>query len=167
MKFLMVLVAIVSLSACTQKINTNTMLDDLIPENWAFMKSWHSSHWKGQDYQPTINPEEGVMRLSSQTSDSMFRNGVQVSPKEFIQNLKNADIIRRVYNPSIGFFWEDRVADEVIVELGPNFYALSYADKNAITSMIARAYQQDVYMLKDWQTQKIVGQITSQGFNLF
>lgn len=167
MKFLMMIFAVITVSACTQTQTTNEVLDDLIPKNWAFMKSWSSSHWKGQDYQATANPEAGVMRLSNKTSDSMFQDGVQVSPREFIQNLKNADIIRRVYNPAIGFFWEDRVADEVIVELGPNFYTLSYADKNAITSMISRAYQQDVYLLKDWKTQKIVGQITTQGFNLF
>jgi len=164
MKFLTLLFIIV-LSACT------TYPSDKKESGWPVAYSplldWPKRHWKGQDYQASINPESQVMRLSAKASYSMFSEGFESSPVEFIQNLKNADIIRRVYNPSIGFFWESKIADEVIVELGPNFYTLSYPDKMIITQMISRSYPQDNYLMKDWKTQKIVGQITPQGFDLF
>lgn len=107
------------------------------------------------------------MRLSTDANESMFANSGAVSPMEFIENLKQARIIKRVYNPEFGFFWDRHVANEVVVELDHNFYTLSYADQMIVTDMISRAYQKRHYALKDAKTQKIVGQITPEGFHLF
>lgn len=142
-------------------------MDKVIPDNWAFTKEWSPSHWKGQDFQPSIDPDVGVKRQSLDQSRSMFATSQGVTPGEFIENLKQARIIKRVYNPEFGFFWDRHVSDEVVVELDHNFYTLSYADQTVIADMISRAYQRRHYKLTDARTKKEVGQITPEGLYLF
>lgn len=119
------------------------------------------------DVQATIQPESAVMAQSVDQSQSMFAQGVEVSPTQFVENLKQADIIKRVYNPEFGFFWDRQVSDDVVVVVGPNFYTLSYADKEVVSDIVSRAFQRRHYDLKDWKTKKTVGQITPEGFVLF
>jgi hypothetical protein len=92
---------------------------------------------------------------------------VAVSPQDFVRNLKEANIIGRVYNPELGFFWDRHVSNDVVIELGQNFYTLSYADQRVITDMLSRAFPNDSYILKDEHTHKVVGHITQQGFYLY
>lgn len=165
MKYLLLLGVIMVLPSCA-KMNEITG-HKIFPENWAVAKEWEESHWEGQDFKPTINPESAVMAQSVDQSRSMFAQGEPVSPGQFIENLKTANIIKRVYNPEIGFFWDRHVSDDVVVELGPNFYTLSYADQTVIADMISRAYQKRHYALKDWRTNEMVGQITPEGFYLY
>ena len=165
MKYMILIAFIALLPSCAQ-INEQAGYK-IFPENWASIKEWNSSHWKGQDFQATVQPENAVMEQSVDPSKSMFAKGGDVSPTEFIKNLKQADIIKRVYNPEYGFFWDRQVSDDVVVVVGPNFYTLSYADKSVVTGMISRAYQRRHYGLKDWKTKKTIGQITPQGFVLF
>lgn len=97
----------------------------------------------------------------------MFANTDAIEPSEFIENLKQARIIKRVYNPKFGFFWDRHVSDDSVVELDQNFYTLSYADQHVIADMVSRAYQKRNYSLTDARTKKIVGQITPEGFYLY
>ena len=127
---------------------------------------WPSRHWKGQDYQPTIQPESEIMRISVDKSQSIFANTDGLSPDQFIQNLKNAQIIESIQNKREGFF-NRTVTDEIIITLDENFYTLSYADQTVITELLAKSFQRDVYILKDARTKKTVGQITKDGFYLF
>jgi len=165
MKYITLIVIMALLPSCAQ-INEQAGYK-IFPENWASIKEWHPSHWKGQDFQATINPESAVMAQSVDVSQSMFAQQDEVSPTQFIENLKQADIIKRVYSPEFGFFWDRQVSDDVVVEVGSNFYTLSYADQTVVSDMISRAFQRRHYALQDWQTKKMVGQITPEGFVLF
>ena len=153
------------LSACST--NPSDQKSDFPSMGYQPLMDWPKRHWKGQDFKPSINPESSVKRQSFNQSRSMFANSGSVAPTEFIENLKQARIIKRVYNPEFGFFWDRHVADEIVVESDHNFYTLSYADQAVVADMLSRAYQKRHYTLTDARTKKVVGQITPEGFYLF
>jgi hypothetical protein len=129
-------------------------------------KNWPDSHWKSQNFEPTLQNQDRVLRSGINQSQSMFADIDGLNPTDFIQNLKNAKIIKGAFNKRTGFF-DQTVLDEVIIELDENFYTLSYADQKLVTELLAKSYNQDSYLLKDSSTKNIVGQITPEGFHLF
>lgn len=159
------LLGLLALSACTTY--PTDQKSDVPSMGYQPIMDWPWRHWRGQDFKPTINPENGVKRQSLNQSQSMFVNAKAMSPNEFIENLKKARIIKRVYNPEFGFFWDRHVSDDVIVELDHNFYTLSHADQTVVADMVSRAYQKRHYSLRDTRTKKVVGQITPQGLDLY
>jgi len=131
-------------------------------------KEWDSAHWHGQNFQRTIDPHRAVKHQSIDPSQSILsRAGDIQTPQGLIDHLKKAHIIGRVYNPGVGPFWERKISSDVIIELGSNFYTLSYADQTMVTNLLSRAFPNETYTLKDAATDKVVGQITSQGFFLY
>jgi len=127
---------------------------------------WPKRHWKAQDFQPSIQPEDAVLSASVDRNKTLFGNAQGLSPEEYIANLKKADIVRSVKNLRTGMF-KQTLTNDIVIELGPNFYTLSYSDQVVITELLAKSYNQDTYMLKDWKTKKLVGQITPDGFLMF
>jgi hypothetical protein len=112
--------------------------------------------------------ETAVKKASLNLRQSIFAQGVAISPEELIENLRKAKIIRRVYNPEIGTFWNRQIGGQTIIELDQNFYTLSYADQTVVTDLLSRAYNADSYTLKDTVTKRIVGYITpTEGFHLY
>lgn len=129
---------------------------------------WPSRHWDGLDFQNSMIEESSVKKASLNLRQSMFAQGVAVSPEELIENLKGAKIIRRVYNPEFGYFWDRHVSQETVIELDQNFYTLSYADQTVVADLLSRAFLADHYTLKDAATGRVVGYITpTEGFHLF
>jgi hypothetical protein len=161
---IILLAGVISLSACASDKNNHK-------------KSWlccgipplerPKSHWVGQDYKPSLIPEHAVLATSYNPSHTMFDNiDENLTPDEFIQNLKNASIIRSILNDRTGFF-NQTVTDDIVITLDHNFYTLTYSDQKIITDFLAKSYEQDNFILKDASTKKIVGQITADGFALF
>ncbi len=175
-----ILIAILVLMMATPAMAQNTdesprLWDRIItgqwlPSQWTFFnatKEWKSSHWRGQGFQSSIQPEKAVQSASLNLNRSMFAGEGAISPNHFIENLRQANIIGRIYNPEYGFIWDKKASPDVIIEVGQNFYTLSYADQAVITNMLARAFPNDSYVLKDKHTHKVVGQLTADGFNLY
>jgi hypothetical protein len=129
-------------------------------------KNWSKSHWKNQNFEPSIQRQDTMMRANVNRSDSLFATMDGVKPTEFIDNLKRARIIKRVSNPRTGF-WRNKISPNVVIELDHNFYTLAYADQLIVTELLAKSYNQDTYLLRDAKTKNIVGQITPDGFHLF
>jgi hypothetical protein len=129
-------------------------------------KDWGASHWKSQNFEPSVQKQDNVLRSSADQSQSMFANVEGLNPADFIQNLKNAKIIKGAFNQQTGFFGQ-HISKDVVIELDQNFYTLSYADQVMITQLLAKSYNQENYLLKDTNTKSIVGQITPEGFHLF
>lgn len=127
---------------------------------------WPEEHWQGQNYAPTVADHQNNLPAARDRKSAMLGDVAGLSPEEFVQNLKDADIIRRVYNEKAGVV-ESKETGTVIIEIAPNFYALSRADQDVIADLLARSYQKETYILKDTQTQKTVGQITPEGLDLF
>ena len=127
---------------------------------------WPKRHWKGQDYKPSINPERAVMSATDNRGRSMFNDIEGLKPDEFIQNLKNANIIHSVNHARSGLF-KQTVTDDIIITLDHNFYTLAYADQKVITELLAKSIERENYLLKDKNTKKIVGQIKPEGVTMF
>jgi hypothetical protein len=169
-------IVIISTPVMAQNTDAQPRLWDRIvtgqwfPSNWTFFnftKEWDSSHWDGLDFQRSIDPERAVKNASLNPNRSMFAHTQAVTPQEFLNNMRSANIIGRVYNPEIGFFWDRHTADEVVIELGHNFYTLSYADQSVIMDMLSRAFPRQNYVLKYANTDKIAGHVTERGFYLY
>ena len=142
MKYLFVFCMVVaSFSAQAQEMRLwdRIITGSIFPDELNFTKEWDSDHWRGQDFQATVNPEAAVMRQSVDTSKSMFARGAEMSPKDFVLSLKKARIIKRVYNPEFGLPWDRHVSDDIVIELDHNFYTLSYADKHVVADLLSRA----------------------------
>jgi hypothetical protein len=132
-------------------------------------QEWPEEHWEGQNYTPTIvTPSEHRHKLpaAGQRDQSLFSDMAGVSPEEFIQNLKDAGIITRVYDEKKGTV-ERKSTGTVIIEVAPNFYALSDTDQGVMAELLARSYRKDTYVLKDSRHQRVIGQITPSGLNLY
>lgn len=130
------------------------------------LKNWNASHWKSQNFEPSVQNQDNMLRASTQQSQSMFASVDGLNPTEFIQNLKNAKIIKGAFNQRTGFF-KQHISQDVVIELDENFYTLSSADQALVTELLAKSYNQESYLLKDTNTKNIVGQITPEGFYLF
>ncbi len=130
------------------------------------LKDWGSSHWKSQNFEPSVQKQHDMLRSNTRQSQSMFANIDGLDPTEFIQNLKNAKIIKGAFNQRTGFF-KQHISQDVVIELDENFYTLSSSDQALITELLAKSYNQENYLLKDTNTKNIVGQITPEGFYLF
>jgi len=129
---------------------------------------WPERHWDGLDFKDSMIEETAVKKASLDLRQSIFASGVEVSPEELIENLKKAKIIRRVYNPQVGTFWNRQIGGQTVIELDQNFYTLSYADKTVVTDLLSRAYMAENYTLKDAATKRVVGYITpTDGFHLY
>lgn len=129
-------------------------------------KNWSASHWKSQNFEPSVQDQDDVLRSHIKQSQSMFADIDGLAPADFIENLKNAKIIKGAFNQRTGFF-KQNITQDVVIVLDENFYTLSYADQSVITELLAKSYNQDNYLLKDASTKNIVGQITPKGFHLF
>ena len=127
---------------------------------------WPEEHWEGQNYEPLIADHQNRLPSAERQSDAIVSNAAGLSPQDFVQSLKDADIIRRVYNERTGTIGA-KDTGKVVIELAPNFYALSSTDQQVMGELLARSYQKETYVLKDARTGRIVGQITPEGLNLF
>lgn len=127
---------------------------------------WPEEHWQGQNYHPLVRDYKNGLPAASRENEALFADVASLSPEDFVGRLKAADILRRVYNEKTGMI-DAKETGTVIVDIGPNFYALSRTDQDMIAELLARAYQTDTYIVKDARTQKTVGQITPEGLNLF
>jgi len=138
--------------------------------NWSHglhsVKNWPNNHWKGQNFQPTITPEGQLIAKNTQMNRSMFSDMEGIKPEQFIENLKQARIIKGAFRETQGF-WKPIPTDHVTIELDHNFYTLSLPDQMVIADLLAKSFNQDHYILKDASTKNIVGQITPGGLSLF
>jgi len=131
------------------------------------LMNWPNNHWKAQNYNPSVQKDGEVIQASLNPSKSMFADINGIKPKDFVANLKRADIIESVYNRKSRQFWNEIITDDVIIELDYNFYTLSYSDQTTIADLLAKSYNREGYILKDASTKHIVGQITPSGLHLF
>ena len=161
MKNIILLASVLAVTACTSTDHKNPAF--LGP---VWLKEWPEEHWQGQNYRPTVTDYQNQMPSLAKQSPTMFDSVMGVSPQEFVDRLKKAEIITRVYNEKSGVLNRTETGT-VIVEVGANFYALSSTDQSNICELLTRSYQKDTYLLKDAKTQQTVGQITPLGVNLF
>ena len=129
-------------------------------------QEWPEDHWEGQNYRPLIADTQNRLPSAERKSHAIVSNAAGLTPEDFVQSLKDADIIRRVYNERMGTI-DKKDTGKVVIELAPNFYALSSTDQQVMGELLARSYQKDTYILKDARTGRVVGQITPTGLNLF
>lgn len=129
-------------------------------------QEWPEEHWEGQNYEPLIGDHQNRLPSAERKMHAIVSNAAGLSPQDFVQSLKDAGIIRRVYNERAGLV-DIQNTGKVIIDLAPNFYALSNADQQVLGELLARSYQKDTYILKDAHTGRTVGQITPEGLNLF
>lgn len=127
---------------------------------------WPEEHWEGQNYHPLIRDYQNALPAAQKRENSMFNNVSGLSPKDFVQSLKQADIVNRVYNEQSGTI-EQKDTGKVIIELGSNFYALSKTDQDVIAELLARSYQKETYVLIDARTHRTVGQISPSGLDMY
>ncbi len=86
-------------------------------------------------------------------------------PKEFVLNLRNADIVDRIYHTKqYGIFGDKK---DLIVETDYNFYTLTKADQVIISELLSQAYSDPVIVLKDSHTHRIIGQIADENLTLY
>lgn len=161
MKKLLLLTSVCALAACSHPTHKNPMFLGLFGP-----MEWPEQHWQGQNFEPLMTDHQNALPAAVKTNPTMFDDMAGVSPDDFIQHLKDAKIIRRVYNEKSGMI-ERTETGSVIIELDHNFYTLSQADQNKIGELLSRSYQKDTYILKDANTKAVVGQITSLGLHLF
>jgi len=161
MKKITLLASLALLSACGHPTHKTPMFFGLVGP-----MEWPEEHWEGQNYHPTIADYQNALPAANTVEDSMFNDVAGLSPTEFVEHLKSANIIKRVYNEQIGTV--ERVdSGKTVIVLGDNFYALSSTDQNRLAELLARSYQKDTYMLRDGRTNMYVGQITPSGLNMF
>ncbi len=128
---------------------------------------WPERHWEGATYQPEIEDQQHILPAALDRDRSMFdaQDLENLSPDDFIQNLKNADIIENVtYQKN---WWFGKPNGTVVVDVDYNFYTLSRADKQVISELLAQSYDNQIILLEDTHTHKLVGQIKDQQFALY
>lgn len=172
MKYSFLLIAVLSvltLSACADYGSDQK-------RGWLFgafaPKSWPERHWEGDTFGNNIGDSTDSLPEAIDVSLSMFdiEDLETMSPTDFINNLKNADIINSAYrdNGMFSSIMRNRSdKGEMIVELDYNFYALSQADKVVIADLLYQSYGDELLTLRDTHTDKIVGHITSEGLTIF
>ena len=149
---------------------------------------WPERHWEYMAQENHIRNHDEILPAALDRSRSMFdaEKVKNLSPDEFIVNLKNADIIDSVYrdNNWLDFDLTGSILYEgfqtgtdkydvmkvgpLIADLDYNFYTLARADQVVITELLLQSYDTEFMLLKDVHTHKIVGEITSdRGFVLF
>lgn len=161
MKQISLLVIVLLLSACGHPEHKTPMFFGLFGP-----QEWPEEHWQGQNYAPIIADHQNYLPHAAQKDKALFADVAGLSPESFVQRLKNADIITRVYNEKAGTV-ERKETGTVIIELAPNFYTLSRTDQEMIAELLSRSYQKETYLLKDTRSQRTVGQITPSGLDLF
>jgi hypothetical protein len=148
---------------------------------------WPRDHWEGQSFQPHMQSPDHQLPAALDRSRSMFDAAdiENTDPEDFIHNLKNAQIIDRIYtkrswldyNLKGNQKYEGRQTGpgmydvlgrgHLIAALDYNFYTLSKADQVVITELLLQSYDTDFIILKDTHTHKTVGTITPRGFELY
>jgi hypothetical protein len=161
MKHIILLVAMAALSSCGHPTHKTPMFLGLVGP-----MEWPEEHWEGQDYHPLIRDYQNALPAASNRTNSMFNDVAGLSPTEFVESLKSANIVNRVYNERVGVV-ERQDSGKVVIVLGENFYMLSHTDQNMIAELLAKSYKKDTYILKDGRTGRYVGQITPSGLNMF
>lgn len=125
---------------------------------------WNEDHWEGQNFRPLIENPQYTLPAAQNRDQALFGDASGLSPDDFIARLIDARIITGVHNEKNKWFG---TTGNVVVELGQNFYSLSYTDRHMIAELIARSYEHENYILKDFLTKKVVGTITPYGLNLY
>jgi len=125
-------------------------------------KEWPQRHWVGQNYSTHIENQDEVLPAALDKNESMFtvENTADLTPDQFVSNLKSSNIIADVYNNREPFLEGYEKTSDIVVELDHNFYTLSRADKVVIADLLYRSYESPVILLKDTETRKTVGTIT-------
>lgn len=155
---LTVLLSTIALSACSG--------DDEKKAGWLFgvvpPQDWPEEHWENQAYSTHIENQDEVLPAALDKTQSMFtqEKTADLTPDQFIANLKSADIIDDIYNRRERFWDGYEKTSDVIVELDHNFYTLSRADKVVIADLLYQSYESPVIILRDTTTHKTVGTIT-------
>lgn len=140
-------------------------------EGWFFgllpPAEWPDNHWKGQSYNPSILNDTNVVKPGANRKKSLFYDIEGLKPADFVDNLKQANIIESTYNRKVGSFWNKKTTDDIIIELDHNFYALSHTDQSVIAELLSKSYERPFYLLKDASTHDIVGHINESKLYLF
>lgn len=131
-------------------------------------KSWPEKHWEGQSFQTQITDPQDRLPAAVDLNRSMFDDAdlENLSPTEFVENLKQADIIDNVYRDEK--FWRaDKDKADMIVNVDYNFYTLSMADKTVIAELLSQSYGDELLTLRDTHTGRVIGHITPEDLVLF
>ena len=187
MKYLILLLSLSTIlmtSACAERSGdkkTSWLCCDIPPQEWP------ERHWEGQTFQPQITHQDEILPAAMNRNRSMFaaEDLKNLEPAQFIENLKSAGIISKIYNDRKWYDFDltgSRSYDgnqtgtntydvnkrgPLTVDLDYNFYTLTRADQQVITELLIQSYETDLIILKDTHTHKMVGEITPEGFTLF
>lgn len=167
MKYAFLLLMVVGLAACGDTVKKSPVFLGLIGP-----MEWPEEHWEGQNYHPLIRDKQNAIPAATSIDRSMFQNVDSLSPTEFIDGLKRADIIDRVYLKNHLVRWANRMSNKkstnvTVIVVKPNFYALSANDQNVIGELLRKSYNEDVYLVEDYSSKRIVGEIHKAGLMLY
>lgn len=109
----------------------------------------------------TINKTDNTKAIKSGFNVSDKSETAQNKRKQFIQQLINDDFIQKIEVPGS--------LPHVFVK--PKFYDLSFGDKQSFISMVLAYYfvidsKSDILIIKDFRTEKEVGQFSERGLKL-
>lgn len=163
MKYALLFMTALGLAACGNNVQKSPMFLGVLGP-----MEWPEEHWEGQNYHPLIRDEQNALPAATNQERSLFANVESLSAEQFIEHLKSARIVKRVYRTAR----KNRMKGEntphtTTVVVMPNFYALSATDQNIIGNLIYRSYDSETYLVQDGISNLIVGQITESGLNLY
>lgn len=143
--FSLILISMLALQACSSNQD--------IKQPWPM--GWRSTHWKNQDFKPYVRDYEHAHAPQMNDSEWMFpRDGR--STEEFVQGLEDAGLVGAPYF--------DKSRGVAVIDVGPNFYTMSWSDQQAMFKMLGQIYgimsEQDGTLLLDYNTNRVVGEFT-------
>jgi hypothetical protein len=166
MKYTFLILMVIGLAACGDTVKKSPMFLGLVGP-----MEWPEEHWEGQNYHPLIRDTQNAIPATTNIDRSMFKNVDSLSPNEFIEGLKSAKIIERVYLDQHRIRFSRRIPKDspsiTTVVVMPNFYALSANDQNVIGELLRKSYNDGNYLIEDSISKRIVGQINETGLTLF
>lgn len=132
-------------------------------------KIWWPSHWRDQDFQPYY--EDSTNPHNSQWNDQELSDA-NWTPKEWVSMSggKGNELLRQWY--VAGILNDSYVKNGIpYMEVGPNFYHLGGADKRRVMETVDAVYgvttrSPKMFLLKDWRTDRIIGEYSKTGLVL-